>query len=79
MQANEQFTLQGYLVVLLDEWDNSDWTDQEREMVRNMQLRKIDLAQEVVILGEEGSGSSMTHAFVDYAKQTGKPFRYWKN
>lgn len=48
-----------------------------KEMLDDMHLRKIDMADEVFIIDVDGYIGSSTQAEIAYAKANGKPVRYY--
>lgn len=56
--------------------DDEVWTEGTKEMLDDMHLRKIDLADEIFVINVGGYIGSSTQAEIEYAKRTGKPVRY---
>ena len=58
--------------------DKTHVGDQEgvKEIVDEVHLRKIDLADEVLVLNVDGYIGQSTRGEIEYAKETGKPVRY---
>ena len=57
--------------------DNEVWMDGTKEMLDDMHLRKIDMADEVFVIDVDGYIGSSTQAEIAYAKANGKPVRYY--
>lgn len=82
-----ELTKQGYIVL---SWcalpysyfkgpDKAHIGDQEgvKEIVDELHLRKIDLADEVLVLNVDGYIGESTAKEIAYAKSLKKPIRYW--
>ena len=80
LQAQKRLTLEGNIVISVGLFghsgDNEVWTEGTKEMLDDMHLRKIDLADEVFVINVGGYIGSSTQAEIAYAKRTGKPVRY---
>lgn len=83
-----ELTKQGFIVLswcALPEWyfkgkDKTHIGDQEgvKEIVDEIHLRKIDLADEVYILNINGYIGESTKKELEYAKKAGKEIRFYK-
>jgi len=81
-----EFTKQGYIVLswcVLPNWyfkgaDKSHIGDQEgvKQIVDNVHLRKIDLADEVFVINKDNYIGESTKREIEYAQSTGKPVKY---
>jgi len=81
-----EFTKQGFIVLswcALPDWyfqgeDKSHIGDQEgvKEIVDEVHLRKIDLADEVFVLNVDGYIGESTRNEIEYAEKTNTPVRY---
>lgn len=56
--------------------DDEVWTEGTKEMLDDMHLRKIDMADEIYVLNVDGYIGSSTKKEIAYAKRTGKAVRY---
>ena len=52
------------------------WAEGTKEMLDDMHLRKIDLADEIFVINVGGYIGSSTKTEIEYAEKTGKPVRY---
>ena len=52
------------------------WAEGTKEMLDDMHLRKIDLAEEIFVINVGGYIGSSTKTEIEYAEKTGKPVRY---
>jgi hypothetical protein len=57
-------------------WDTPDKADRLKSMLDNLHLRKIDLADEVLVVNPDGYIGESTRREIAYARQLGKPIRY---
>ena len=80
LQAQKRLTLEGNIVISVGLFGHSSddevWTEGTKEMLDDMHLRKIDLADEIFIINVGGYIGSSTKAEIAYAKRTGKSVRY---
>ena len=80
LQCQKRLTLEGNIVISVGLFghsgDDEVWTEGTKEMLDDMHLRKIDLADEVFVINVGGYIGSSTQAEIAYAKKTGKPVRY---
>jgi hypothetical protein len=78
--AQKRLTLEGNIVISVGLFghsgDNEVWTSETKEMLDDMHLRKIDLADEIFVINPGGYIGSSTASEIDYAKMTGKTIRY---
>ena len=56
--------------------DNEVWTEGTKEMLDDMHLRKIDMADEIFVINVGGYIGSSTRGEIEYARKTGKVVRY---
>ena len=80
METQKRLTLEGNIVISVGLFGHSDdnevWTEGIKEMLDDMHLRKIDLADEIFVINVGGYIGSSTKREIDYAEKTGKPVRY---
>ena len=80
LQAQKRLTLEGNIVISVGLFghsgDNEVWTEGTKEMLDDMHLRKIDMADEIFVINVGGYIGSSTQAESAYAERTGKPVRY---
>lgn len=80
LQAQKRLTLEGNIVISVGLFghfgDDEVWTEGTKDMLDDMHLRKIDLADEVYVINVGGYIGSSTRNEIEYAKRTGKPVRY---
>ncbi|MEU0885308.1 hypothetical protein ABZ345_42520 [Lentzea sp. NPDC005914] len=73
--ANRELTLAGVIVVAPSEADGLI-TDEQRAVVDALHLRKIDLADRVLVVNPGGYVGESTSREIAYAQATGKPISY---
>ena len=80
IQAQKRLTLEGNIVISVGLFghsgDDEVWTEGTKEMLDDMHLRKIDMADEVFVVNVGGYVGVSTKAETEYAKRTGKAVRY---
>lgn len=72
-------TLRGKVVLLPGFWHHVDMvpiTDEQKRMIDELTLRKIDLADEVIVVNVNGYVGVSTQKGIDYAKLVDKPVKY---
>jgi hypothetical protein len=81
-EAGWKFTLKGYIVLSVGVCKHAkdhggEALEQEvADMLDELHLRKIDLADEVFILNVNGYIGESTSKEIEYAKKQGKPIKY---
>ena len=58
--------------------DNEVWIEGTKEMLDDMHLRKIDMADVIYVINVDGYIGTSTRNEIEYAKRTGKVVRYLK-
>ena len=80
MEEQKRLTLEGNIVISVGLFghsgDNEVWTGGTKEMLDDMHLRKIDLADEVFVINVGGYIGSSTRSEIEYAKSIGKTVQY---
>ncbi len=80
ISAQKQLTLEGNIVISVGLFGHSGdpevWTDKTKEMLDDMHLRKIDLADEIFVINPGGYIGESTRREIEYAKNTGKTIKY---
>jgi hypothetical protein len=56
--------------------DDEVWTESTKEMLDDMHLRKIDLADEIFVINKGGYNGSSTRNEIEYAKKINKLVKY---
>jgi hypothetical protein len=76
----KRLTLEGNIVISVGLFghsgDNEVWTENTKEMLDDMHLRKIDLADEIFVINRNGYIGKSTAGEISYALEKGKPVRY---
>lgn len=76
----KRLTLAGNIVISVGLFghsgDNEVWSENTKEMLDDMHLRKIDLADEIFVINRDGYIGNSTKGEICYAIQSGKPVRY---
>lgn len=80
LEAQKQLTLKGNIVISVGLFghsgDNEVWTEGTKEMLDDMHLRKIDMADEIYVINVDGYIGSSTRNEIEYAKRIGKGVCY---
>jgi len=80
IEAQKRLTLEGNIVISVGLFghsgDNEVWREKTKEMLDDMHLRKIDLADEIFVINPGGYIGESTGREILYAKMTGKLVRY---
>ena len=87
MEAQKRLTLEGNIVISVglfghsgdnEVWEgmSEDTLTKTKEMLDDMHKRKIDMADEIVVINDGGYIGSSTRSEIEYAKAHGKPVRY---
>ena len=80
LEAQKRLTLEGNIVISVglfgQSGDNEVWTEGTKEMLDDMHLRKIDLADEIFVVNVGGYIGSSTRREIEYAQNTGKTVKY---
>lgn len=80
IEAQKRLTLAGNIIISVGLFghsgDDEVWTEGTKEMLDDMHLRKIDLADEIFVINVGGYVGSSTKREIEYAKKTGKMVRY---
>ena len=80
MGVQKRLTLEGNIVISVGLFghagDNEVWTEGTKEMLDDMHLRKIDMADEIYVINVDGYIGTSTRNEIEYAKRTGKVVRY---
>lgn len=76
----KRLTLEGHIVISVGLFghsgDNEVWSENTKEMLDDMHLRKIDLADEIFVINKGGYIGKSTANEIEYAGRTGKVVRY---
>ena len=73
--ANRELTLAGVIVVAPSEADESP-TPEQKAVLDALHLRKIDLADRVLVVNPGGYVGESTRREIAYARATGKPITF---
>ena len=87
MEAQKRLTLEGNIVISVglfghagdaEVWENMDegTLTKTKEMLDDMHKRKIDMADEILVINVGGYIGSSTRSEIEYAKMNGKTVRY---
>jgi hypothetical protein len=82
IQANARETMAGRIVLSVGRFGHIDGLDMEsidKQMLDELHKRKIDLADEVLVLNVGGYIGDSTRSEIEYAVKHGKPLRYLEN
>jgi hypothetical protein len=80
MEAQKRLTLEGNIVISVGLFghsgDDDVWKPGVKDMLDDMHLRKIDLADEIFVINVGGYIGESTKREIDYAEKTGKEVKY---
>lgn len=80
LEAQKRLTLEGSIVISVGLFghsgDDDVWKPGVKEMLDDMHLRKIDLADEIFVINVGGSIGESTKREIAYAEKTGKTVNY---
>ena len=76
MEAQKQLTLEGNIVISVGLFghsgDDEVWTPGTKEMLDNMHMRKIDMADAIHVINVGGYIGESTRSEIEYARRNGK-------
>ena len=80
LNTQKRLTLEGNIVISVGLFGHSGdeevWTEGTKEMLDDMHLRKIDMADEIFVIDVGGYIGASTRKEIGYAKAEGKVVRY---
>jgi hypothetical protein len=80
LSEQKRLTLEGKIVISVGLFghsgDDEVWNENTKEMLDEMHKRKIDLADEILVINVDGYIGSSTKSEIEYAKMTNKPIHY---
>ena len=80
LEAQKRLTLEGSIVISVGLFghsgDDDVWKPGVKEMLDDMHLRKIDLADEIFVINVGGYIGESTKRKIAYAEKTGKTVNY---
>ena len=80
MEVQKRLTLEGCIVISVclfgHSGDEEVWKPGTKEMLDDMHLRKIDMADEIFVVNVGGYIGESTRREIAYAEKTGKKVRY---
>ena len=80
LEPQKRLTLEGRIVISVGLFgrsgDDEVWKPGTKEMLDDMHLRKIDLADEIFVINVGGYIGESTRREIAYAEKTGKKVRY---
>ena len=78
--AQKRLTLEGNIVLSVGLFghsgDNEVWSENTKEMLDDMHLRKIDMADEIFVINPGGYIGESTGREIQYARKNNKTVRY---
>ena len=79
VEANRLLTLEGHIVLAPGVFghDGDPITDDEKAKLDALHLRKIDMAEQVIVIATGGYIGESTRREIVYAESTGKPVIIW--
>lgn len=80
LEVQKRLTLEGNIVISVGLFghsgDDEVWNPGTKEMLDEMHKRKIDMANEILVINKGGYIGSSTRSEIEYAEATGKAVRY---
>ena len=80
MEVQKRLTLEGSIVISVGLFGHSGdeevWKPGTKEMLDDMHLRKIDMADEIFVINVDGYIGESTRREIVYAEKTGKKVNY---
>jgi len=80
IEAQKRLTLEGNIVISVGLFghsgDNEVYTENKKEMLDDMHLRKIDLADEIFVINPGKYIGESTSREIEYARKTGKKITF---
>lgn len=80
IETQKRLTLEGNIVISFGLFghsgDDEVWTEGTKDMLDDMHLRKIDMADEVFVINVGGYIGESTKREIAYAKENGKVVRF---
>ena len=80
LETQKRLTLEGYIVISVGLFghsgDDDVWKPGVKEMLDDMHLRKIDLADEIFVINVGGYIGESTRRAISYAEKTDKTIKY---
>lgn len=80
LSTQKRLTLEGNIVISVGLFGHSGdeevWLTSTKKMLDDMHLRKIDLADEILVINKGGYIGESTRSEIEYAEKTGKEVRY---
>lgn len=81
VREQKRLTLEGNIVISVGCFGHSGdvFTDEQKMMLDDMHKRKIDMADEIFVINENGYVGESTKSEIEYAILTGKSIKYMNN
>ena len=80
-EAQKKLTLEGNIVISVGcfghSGDNEAFAENTKIMLDDMHKRKIDMADEIMVINKNNYIGSSTKSEIEYAKATNKKVHYW--
>ena len=80
IEEQKKLTLEGNIVISVGMFghcgDSEVWAEGTKEMLDDMHKRKIDMADEILVINVGGYIGSSTRSEIEYAHATGKAVRF---
>jgi hypothetical protein len=80
LEEQKRLTLEGNIVISVGLFghsgDSEVWADNIKDMLDDMHLKKIDIADEIFVINKNGYIGASTRKEIEYASGTNKPVRY---
>lgn len=80
LSMQKRLTLEGNIVISVGLFGHSGdeevWLTSTKKMLDEMHLRKIDLADEILVINKGGYIGESTRSEIEYAEKNGKKVRY---
>lgn len=81
-RVQKELTLSGYIVIPLtiySQYDKTKLTDEQKQMLIEMEYRKIDISDEIYVINKYGYIDSDTMKAIEYAENRHRRIRYMED
>ncbi len=83
IEQQKRLTLEGYIVISVGLFghsgDSEVFTEGTKQMLDDMHKRKIDMADEILVINKNGYIGESTRSEIDYAHKIGKKVNYMES
>ena len=79
-EMNKRLTLEGNVVISVGCFGHAgdEFTDVQKEMLDDIHIQKIEMADEIYVINKDSYIGKSTRAEIEYAKKLGKKVNYYE-